>query len=211
MPLQNRVTPEGEIVSNEARGTLMGNRGGMIHRLDKTLGPRRWVSKAWITCRLSFKGRWREVMGPEAYTELFFLDEATSFAAGHRPCFECRRQDATDFAELWAECESKGSARARATDIDTVLHNERLTNSQHKATFKAEVSSLPTGAFVRWQDAAYLVIGGRLFRWSEDGYTGVVDVDGATPVDVLTPPSIIKVFRAGYDADVHGSVMNFMS
>lgn len=210
MPLQNRVTPDGQIIATRARGTLMGNRGGMLHRLDKTLGPRRWVSKAWVTCRLSYKGRWREVMGPNAYTELFFLDEATSFAAGHRPCYECRRQDAIVFAELFAEAHRLDGARARASDIDTILHAERLNDSQQKAVIRREIQDLPTGAMVRWRDGAYLLIGNRLFRWSPEGYTAAIEVDANMAVDVLTPPSTLEVFRGGYDADVHESALAFM-
>lgn len=210
MALTNRVTPDGHIIATRARGTFMGNRGGMIHRLDKTLGPRQWVSKQWITCRLSFKGRWREVMGPNSYTELFFLDEATSFAAGHRPCYECRRQDALSFAELWAEQNEIGTARARAGDIDNVLHAERLTPKGRKAIFEMAIGELPTGAFVRWRDGAYLVIAGRLFRWSPAGYTAALDVSPDLTVEVLTPKSTLAVFRAGYDADVHESALTHM-
>jgi len=209
MALTNRVTPDGHIIATRARGTFMGNRGGMMHRLDKTLGPRQWAGKAWITCRLSFKGRWREVMGPNSYTELFFLDEATAFAAGHRPCYECRRQDAISFAELWAEGHGKGG-RAKAGDIDTVLHAERLTRSGQKATFQAKVGDLPTGTFVRWTDGAYLVIGNRLFRWAPEGYTAALDVAPDLVVDVLTPRSMLAVFQAGYDADVHESALSHM-
>lgn len=214
MALTNRVTPDGHIIATSARGTFMGNRGGMMHRLDKTLGPRHWVSKQWIACRLSFKGRWREVMGPNSYTELFFLDEATSFAAGHRPCYECRRQDALSFAEMWADqhtCSSElGVARAKAGDIDNVLHAERLTSRGLKATFEAQVADLPTGAFVRWRDGAYLVLGGRLFRWSPEGYVAAIDVPPDLVVDVLTPKSTLAVFAAGYDADVHESALRHM-
>lgn len=214
MPLTNRVTPDGHIIATRARGTFMGNRGGMMHRLDKTLGPRQWVSKQWITCRLSFKGRWREVMGPNSYTELFFLDEATSFAAGHRPCYECRRQDALSFAELWAEqlsgSRELGVSRAKASDIDNVLHAERLNARGQKATFEARVGDLPTGAFVRWRDGAYLVLGGRLFRWSPEGYTAALDISPDQIVDVLTPRSTLAVFEAGYDADVHESALSHM-
>lgn len=210
MTLTNRVTPEGHIIASHARGTFMGNRGGMMHRLDKTLGPRQWVGKAWITCRLSFKGRWREVMGPNSYTELFFLDEATSFAAGHRPCYECRRSDALSFAELWAEQHGVGQGRAKAGEMDTALHAERLTASGRKATFEAPIGDLPTGAFVRWRDGAYLVVAGRLFRWSPAGYTAALDVAPDLRVDVLTPKSTLEVFRAGYDADVHESALSHM-
>src|SRR5262245_10377094 len=125
MPLQNRVTPTGEIIADPARGTLMGNRGGPLHRPDQTLGARRWVSKAWICCRLEFKGRRRQVMSPGKYTELFFLDEATALAAGHRPCFECRRAEAEQFARLWAKVHGAHD-RARAGDMDRVLHAERV-------------------------------------------------------------------------------------
>lgn len=218
MALTNRVTPDGHIIATRARGTFMGNRGGMMHRLDKTLGPRQWVSKQWIACRLSFKGRWREVMGPNSYTELFFLDEATSFAAGHRPCYECRRQDAISFAELWAEQHAGGTdqgqnvgrGRAKAGDIDNILHAERLNARGQKATFEATVSELPTGAFVRWRDGAYLVLGDRLFRWSPEGYTAALDVAPNQRVDVLTPKSTLAVFAAGYDADVHESALSHM-
>ena len=98
MPLQNRVTPEGEIIATPHRGLMMGNRGGCFHLPDRTLGARRWATRQWIACVLEFKGRHRAaMMQPNRYTELFFLDEATALAAGHRPCFECRRRDAERF------------------------------------------------------------------------------------------------------------------
>jgi len=209
MPLQNRVTPDGQIVANPARGTLMGNRGGMMHRLDKTLGPKRWVSKQWITCRTSYKGRWREVMGHEGYTELFFLDEATSFAAGHRPCYECRRREAIYFAELWGEALGSGP-RAKAGDIDITLHAERLNAEGRKATFKSQIGDLPTGAMIRWRDGIYLMFAGKLLRWSLDGYIAAVDAGHDLLVDVLTPRSSLEIFRAGYDADLHESALQYM-
>ncbi|MGF1649062.1 MAG: hypothetical protein ACFCUN_01270 [Hyphomicrobiaceae bacterium] len=206
MPLQNRVTPEGEIIETAARGTLMGNRGGMLHRPDKTLGLKRWINKSWISCRLQFKGRWREVMGPDSYTELFFLDEATALAAGHRPCYECRRNDATWFAELWGKALAEGR-RAKASEIDGVLHEERLTADGAKATFRSIVGDLPTGVMVRWNGACYLVFGRRLMLWSPERYVRAVDVPIDQVVDVLTPRSIVEVIRAGYDPDIHGSVL----
>ncbi|MEL7303179.1 MAG: hypothetical protein AAGJ53_05760, partial [Pseudomonadota bacterium] len=131
-PLQNRVRPDGEIVAISERGTMMGNRGGRIHTTDKTLSRRRWASHHWICCVLEFRGRQREVMAPRSYTELFFLDEATAFAAGHRPCFECRRADANRFAEVFAETRSDSDSgdtvkttRATVAEIDAVLHAER--------------------------------------------------------------------------------------
>jgi len=209
MPLQNRVTPDDQIVATSARGTLMGNRGGMMHRLDKTLGPKRWISKQWVTCRISYKGRWREVMGPNAYTELFFLDEATSFAAGHRPCYECRRREAVHFAELWGEV-LNGEPRAKASDIDATLHAERLNAEGGKAVFKSQIADLPTGAMVRWQDSIYLTMAGRLLKWSHEGYVEAVDLQGSFIVDVLTPRSSLEVFRAGYDPDLHETALQFV-
>ncbi len=206
MPLQNRVTPLGEIIATSARGTMMGNRGGMLHRKDKTLGVKRWVSKQWICCRLSFKGRWREVMGPDSYTELFFLDEATALAAGHRPCYECRRHDAVHFADIWGRALGTG-ARARAGEIDSVLHDERLTSDGVKATFKSTVADLPTGVMVLYRGEPHLVFAGRLLRWRADGYADAMSPPDSEPVDVLTPRSIVEVIRAGYDADVHETVL----
>ncbi len=209
MPLQNRVTPEGEIIVTQARGTMMGNRGGMIHRIDKTLSPRRWHSKQWITCKLSYRGRWREVMGPNSYTELFFLDEATSFAAGHRPCYECRRREALVFAEQWAEAHG-GSGRAKAGDIDGILHAERLTAEGLKKSYKDHFGALPTGTHVRLEGHCYLVFARRLLRWTPAGYAMALDVPADLSVDVLTPPSLVRVFRAGYDPDVHESALSLV-
>jgi hypothetical protein len=206
MPLQNRVTPTGEIIATPARGTLMGNRGGMLHRGDKTLGLKRWVSKSWICCRTSFKGRWREVMGPDSYTELFFLDEATALAAGHRPCYECRRHDAVFFAEVWGDALGTGG-RAKANEIDSVLHQERLTSTNEKATFKSVVGDLPIGTMILHEAKPSLVFGQRLMQWTPERYTRAIDVPVDLSVDVLTPRSVVEVIRAGYDPDIHGSVL----
>src|SRR5260370_37899254 len=124
MPLQNRVTPFGELVAVASRGQFMGNRGGRLHRDDRTLGARRWVSRQWICCVTRFKGRHRAVWG-SGYTELFFLDEPTALAAGHRPCFECRLHAAVAFAASWAAARQQ-SVAPRAADMDRVLHAERL-------------------------------------------------------------------------------------
>ena len=209
MPLQNRVTPDSQIIAVRSRGTLMGNRGGMMHRTDKTLGPKRWVNKQWISCRLSFKGRWREVMGPDRYTELFFLDEVTAFSAGHRPCYECRRREAIEFSEIWGEEFDDGN-RAKAGDIDNVLHKERLTPEGRKATFSARLGDLPTGTMIKRPDGAYLVLANRLLLWSPDGYMSAIAPDPEETVEVLTPRSVIDVFRAGYDPDVHETALELV-
>ncbi|MFC3133845.1 hypothetical protein ACFOHM_12760, partial [Microbaculum marinum] len=124
-PLQNRVTPSGELVAADARGTVFGNRGGRFHDpATRTVGRRRWASRQWIVCVLEFRNRRRAVWG-DGYTELFFLDEVTALAAGHRPCFECRRSDAVSFAEAFAAGSGR-TMRLRAPEMDAVLHAQRL-------------------------------------------------------------------------------------
>jgi hypothetical protein len=204
MPLQNRVVPTGEIVAVEARGTMMGNRGGAMHGPDKSLGRRRWVSRQWIACRLAFNGRHREVMTPKRYTELFFLDEATALAAGHRPCFECRRADALRFAELWGRLRG-WSRRATAGEMDLALHAERLLPDGTKRTWVGSVGQLPAGTMVRQGSAIMAVApGDRLAPWTATGYG-----PHGTPlaphkkIEVLTPPSIVAVMRAGFVPLMH--------
>src|SRR3978361_179913 len=124
MPLQNRVTPLGEIVSTPQRGLFTGNRGIIHDPATKTLLNRRWSSKAWLTCVCEFRSRRRDVMGTRSWTELFFLDEATALAAGHRPCFYCRHDEANRFRAAWEE--GNGVVNVRAPGIDQALHAERL-------------------------------------------------------------------------------------
>jgi hypothetical protein len=214
MPLQNRVAPDGDIIATPHRGTLMGNRGGAFHLPGQTLGPRRWATKQWIACVLDFKGRHREVMQPNRYTELFFLDEATALAAGHRPCFECRRADAERFADLWAKTHG-GDERARAPAMDEELHAERLSADRSKRIFRARRADVPSGAFVRYElqaedgrPWAYLVLGHHLLAWSPAGYTALVMPSAvAEEVEVLTPPSIVAVLSAGYRPTLHPSAV----
>src|SRR5206468_7099731 len=144
MALQNRVDPFGRLIATPARGTLFGNRGGRFHRADLTLGQRRWASRQWICCVLRFKGRHRDVWG-RGYTELFFLDEVTALAAGHRPCFECRRADAKAFAEFWAV--GNGGAIPHAPEMDIVLQSERL-DGRAKRMHDMPIEDLPDGAML---------------------------------------------------------------
>jgi hypothetical protein len=201
-PLQNRVTPFGELVAAAARGTMFGNRGGKFHRDDRTLGKRRWASAQWICCVLSFKGRQRDVWG-RYYTELFFLAEATALSAGHRPCFECRRADAKAFAEKWAQ--AKGGAAPRAPAMDVVLQRERL-EGRAKRTQAMPMDDLPDGAFVALNDAAWAVRGAHLLRWSESGYTEKIARPRGEAI-VLTPPSIVAVLSSGYRPQWHESAL----
>jgi hypothetical protein len=167
MPLQNRVNPFGELFATPARGTLFGNRGGRFHTDAKTLTARRWASRQWICCVLDFKGRQRDVWG-RFYTELFFLDEPTALAAGHRPCFECRRKDAEAFAEAWRKAQ-RLTTRPFAHEMDEVLHRERL-QGRGKRTERRAIGTLLDGAFIVLDDAAFAVRGDTLLRWTPEGY-----------------------------------------
>ena len=198
MPLQNRVDPFGELIATPARGLFLGNRGGRFHRDDQTLGERRWSSRQWICCVLQFKGR-RHPVWRDRYTALFFLDEPTAFAAGHRPCFECRRADANAFAQKWAE--AKGGDVPRAPAMDLVLQAERL-NGRAKRTHERAFADLPDGAFVALSEAAYAVRGSHLLCWSDSGYTQKIARPRGTAT-VLTPPSIVDVLSAGYQPQWH--------
>jgi hypothetical protein len=209
MPLQNRVTPAGEIIATPHRGLMMGNRGGCFHRPDQTLKPRRWATRQWIACLLDFKGRRRQLMQPNRYTELFFLDEATALAAGHRPCFECRRASATCFAELWSKVQRLPKP-SRATDMDTILHPERTEPCGTKRTHVAALAGLPDGVFVRHAaigaaPRAYLVDAYRLLAWSPAGYETTISRPAQALIEVLTPPSIVAVLSAGYRPMLHPS------
>ena len=189
MPLQNRVTPFGELTISRTRGLLMGNRGGRLHDAERKLGLRRWASKQWICCKLDFNDRRRKVWG-DSYSELFFLDEVTAFAAGHRPCFECRRKDAQAFAALFA-----GSPKA--SEMDAVLHAERL-DGRTKRLHRRNLDELPDGAMVALGNEAFAVRGQQLLRWTPSGYDARRPRPRGIRVDVLTPPSILGVLTKGY-------------
>lgn len=198
-PLQNRVTPRGEIVAHPARGTLTGNRGGRIHEGFR-LGRARWAGKQWIACALEFRGRHREVMG-EGYTELFFLDEATSLAAGHRPCFECRRKAAEDFAEAWGWALGL-AAPPRAAEMDEVLHAERLAGP-----WATPADALPVGAMFGWQGEIWLGFGFDALLWGHEGYRRRIPLPEGQVVEVLTPRSICRVLASGYRPAFHPSAL----
>jgi len=195
MPLQNRVNPFGELFATAARGTLFGNRGGRFHTDAKTLTRRRWASWQWICCVLDFKGRQRNVWG-RYYTELFFIDEVTALAAGHRPCFECRRKDAEAFAEAWRKAQ-RLSARPYAPAMDEVLHAERL-RGRVKRMHRRNVDTLPDGAVVARGGEAFAVRGRALLHWTPQGYDARRPRPCGVIVDVLTPPAILAVLSAGY-------------
>jgi hypothetical protein len=206
MKLQNRVAPTGEILAVPARGTLMGNRGGPLHGAGKSLRSRRWATRQWICCRLDFNGRQREIMAPGRYTELFFLDEATALAAGHRPCFECRRADAVRFADAWRRAHAQ-NANPRAADIDRALHAQRLDARGGKQLHTYDVADLPAGAFVLDHASArpHLVQPCSLLPWTFTGYGPPQPRPRHGPATALTPPGIIGALKFGYVPMVHVS------
>ena len=202
MPLQNRVTPFGDIVATPERGLFTGNRGIIHDPSTKTLLNRRWSSPAWITCVCDFRGRRRDVMAKQSWTELFFLDEATSFAAGHRPCFYCRRDDAQRFRAAWEQ--GMGVSGVKAAEIDRVLHAERLEGRGKRLhTPEGPISALPDGTMIAAGHACYLIANGRVLQWSFAGYCAV---DAAVrDAHLLTPPSTVSALRAGYRPVWHES------
>jgi hypothetical protein len=207
MPLQNRVTASGEIVSTPQRGLFTGNRGIIHDPATKTLLNRRWSSKAWITCVCDFRGRRRDVMATRSWTELFFLDEATAFAAGHRPCFYCRRADANRFRAAWEQ--GNGVRGLRATQIDTVLHRERLDGRNKRLhALPMPIDALPDGAMVRAGDNSYQIAQGRALLWTWDGYRETQG--GVTNAKLLTPPSTLRALAAGYRPVLHPSANSMM-
>jgi hypothetical protein len=205
MPLQNRVTPFGDLSATPARGTFMGNRGGRFHTDARTLTARRWASRQWICCVLNFKGRQRDVWG-RYYTELFFLDEPTALAAGHRPCFECRHKEAQAFAARWQQAH-RLPAPPKAGEMDNVLHAERL-QGRAKRLHRDKLDALPDGAFVALEEGAFAVRGDSLLRWTPQRYDGRRQRPRGITVDVLTPPAILAVLSAGYQPHWHPSADN---
>ncbi len=202
MPLQNRVTPFGEIVAVPERGTLMGNRG-VLHD-DAGRIVRSYQVRRWIACRTAFRGRHRLLMQPHSWTELFFLDEATAFAAGHRPCAECRHADYQRFKKAWAV---RVGAPNGADDMDVVMHADRLEGrgaQQRKRTYWEQFATLPDGAYIRLDRAAWLLWRGQLLEWSAGGYRTRRSLPSASNrVEVLTPRSLVAVLRADYQLEVH--------
>lgn len=203
MPLQNRVNPYGELVAVTSRGTMLGNRG-RLHDADRKI-VRASGRMNWLSCRLKFRGRHRQVMSPRSYTELFFLDEATTLSAGHRPCSECRHAQYTRFRTCWAlSCRLRSLPFAR--DMDTCLANDRATSDGQHLSHDATAATLPDGVVIEWQLNPWLLWSDKVHRWTFDGYTERKQrsvLPGT--VTVLTPQIVVEVLRAGYVPDVHDS------
>jgi hypothetical protein len=211
MPRRNRVTPFGTIIATPERGTLMGNRG-LLHDPEERI-TRPWRLSRWLLCVLEYKGRRRPVMAPGHYTELFFLDEATGLAAGHRPCAECQRNRYNEFRDAWAIAHRDGdsSARPSAVALDGRLHADRLGTNGRQRTFRASLDDLPDGVFIcldESRDVALLIRGGFLFAWSPAGYRERLPRKKGAVVSVLTPKSTVAAIRAGFVPHVHPSALD---
>jgi hypothetical protein len=203
MPLQNRVTPFGDIVAIPQRGMFMGNRGIVHDPATRTLLARRWATKAWIVCVCDYQGARRAVMQRRSWTELFFLDEATALAAGHRPCFLCRRPAAEHFRAAWAK--GNGVEAPNAAAIDAVLHAERLDGRAKRLhMLSGRLDALPDGAMVAAGEDAFVMAGHRPFRWTPAGYCAVPMPVAA--VHLLTPPSTLRALVAGYRPVLHPEI-----
>ena len=198
MPLRNRVTPFGELVAVPERGMFMGNRG-LLHNREREIVRFHQVRR-WISCTLEFRGQRRPLMEPGMYTELFFLDEATALAAGHRPCFLCRRPEALRFRAAWAEATGNDSSIA-ADAFDRLLHDDRLASRGVMRRWPTDGTTLPDGATVAVGGEAFLVRGGALLGWSPGGYVEARPMPGV--VEVLTPRAIVAAIGAGYAPVLH--------
>ena len=209
MPRQNRVTPFSTLITTPARGTFMGNRG-CLHDDDKQV-RRRFVGKRWIICVLEFKGRRHRIMVPGHYTELFFLDEATALAAGHRPCAECQRDRFNLFRETWARANPRlsGTRRPTATALDEALHGERTAATGSARGSCHSTEDLPDGTFVTDdEETAYLVLENRLLQWTPGGYERAPARVLRHRMRVLTPISVVRTLAAGYPVCVHPSAFH---
>ena len=203
MPLQNRVNPFGTLCAVTTRGTMMGNRGGRIHDPATKMITRRWASKRWIACACAFKGRQRTVMGA-GYTELFFLDEVTALASGHRPCAECRRDDFVAFSKFWCAAVSGGDM-PKADDMDNALHRERATSGAGPQTISHdEIALLPDGAMFGVGGNAYATRDGLALPWHFEGYGKALPLETGA-AELLTSPALVKVLKAGYQPRWHSS------
>jgi hypothetical protein len=204
------VTPFGDLVATPERGTFLGNRG-VLHDGRGQI-RRAWQVKRWIVCLLEFRGRKRSVMSPGHYTELFFLDEATALAAGHRPCAECRRERFNTFRSAWRSAHpgNSGSLLPTADEIDTKLHADRVNPDRSKRLFEARLDELPDGVFIRHPDggdSACLVWNDALFAWSAGGYMERLARPEQLKVLVVTPRSTVGAIRAGYVPAIHPSAV----
>lgn len=204
MSRQNRVTPLGDIVTSDARGTLMGNRG-CIHDANGMLSGRRWARKQWVICKLAFAGRRRRIMAPGRYTELFFLDEATALAAGHRPCATCQRERYETFVAAWRAAHGAGQS---INDIDNRLHQERAAVIGVKRLPLRNFGVVPIGAIFRLAGSTDLLLqdGKDMRTWTIHGYKACADVPPSAneSVTLVTPLATAALFVRGFNPETNG-------
>lgn len=209
-PLQNRVDPWGQLHAVRARGTLMGNRGILHNAANSITKP--WAHASWVTCTLAETFQKRSPFSPGTYSELFFLDEATAYAAGHRPCRSCQRQRHDEFNAAWTaanrpEALVEGRSRVPIREIDSTLHAERVGPARSKRTHPARLADLPVGAMFCHDNLAWLVGPHGLRRWAFDGYLPAHYLAPSTEVALLTPPSVVAALRCGLAVSLHPSAV----
>lgn len=205
-PLQNRVTPLGELEAVKARGAWLGNRGILHNDQQEIVAP--WRHKAWVTCKLEFKGRKRSLFSPRSYSELFFLDEATAFSAGHRPCGECQRDKYRLFKAAWCTANQNliQAPNPLIVELDKHLHSDRALTGGKKVTYTEKLRNLPDGIFVKIEDKVMLLANGHLHVWSHTGYIEQRSIqNSSSSAQVLTPKSIVAAFRIGLKVEIHES------
>ncbi|OTG83019.1 hypothetical protein [Acinetobacter sp. ANC 4648] len=199
MTLQNRIDPWGNLESNPSKkAMLMGNRG-VLHNKEKKKNWR-WKLKTWISCLTQFKGNKREIFAKGCYSELFFLDEATAFAAGHRPCAECQRDRSQQFkTDGYKPQANRPNEKLKLAEIDTQIHQESITADQQKVTFNTVLANLPMGTCFEYQSEIFMITQENYhLNWSFDGYLHCTDIPAHPLVKVLTPRSIAKAFQQGF-------------
>jgi hypothetical protein len=195
MPLQNRVTPLGELIKDPGRGLVYANRGCLHDREGRIRSA--YNGKRWIACRLQFRGRRRTpLMQPGRFTELFFLDEATALGAGHRPCAMCRRHDYERFVSAWRALHP---GQVGADAIDAQLHRERVDfGTRARRLHETRLDQLPDAAFVLYEDAPWLVLGDCLLCWTAAGYVARRPQPAQQTGLLITPPSLVAILRSGW-------------
>jgi hypothetical protein len=205
MPLQNRVTPFGDLIATPERGLMFGNRGVLHNEERRIVHYNR--GRRWIICQLEFRGWHREVMKPGSFTGLFFLDEATALAAGHRPCAECRYQDYQRFRRCWHAAGNEPSGILPSADqMDARLHQDRLKVPRIKKLYRDEIAGLPDGVFILHEDEAWLLWQSALHHWTAGGYDQHISRPAQGAVAILTPQATVRAVAAGYLPAVHPSV-----
>lgn len=206
MPLQNKVDPWGNLVAVKARGEYLGNRGILHDKEKNILKP--WAHKKWVICELSFKGIKRRLFSDNKYSELFFLDEATALAAGHKPCAHCRRSRYSEFKELWRQANGLSEFESLSSEqMDSQLHKERVSSERTKKTFEASYGSLPDGTFIELNNGAHLVWENNIYRWSYQGYSrGEDSIAKNQLVKVITPKTIVRMYSSGFKPFVHKTI-----